>query len=98
MGAEEALAIGLVNRVVPSGTAREAAVAWAVELAALPQVCLRNDRRSAIDQWALSVPDALVHETRLGLASLRSGEALEGAARFADGAGRGGATAPAPGA
>jgi enoyl-CoA hydratase len=96
VGADEALAMGLVNRVVPPGSALEAAVAWAAEIAALPQVCLRNDRRSAIDQWGSSVPDALLHETRLGLQSLRSGEALEGAARFADGVGRGGATAAVP--
>jgi enoyl-CoA hydratase len=98
VGADEALSMGLVNRVAPSGTALEAAVAWATELAALPQVCLRNDRRSAIDQWSLSVPDALAHETRLGLDSLASGEALEGATRFATGAGRGGSTVPTPGA
>lgn len=94
VGADEALGMGLVNRVVPPGSALGAAVAWAAEIAALPQVCLRNDRRSAIDQWGRSVPDALLHETRLGLDSLRSGEALEGAARFAGGVGRGGATAP----
>jgi len=97
VGAEEALAMGLANRVVPTGTALEAATAWAAEIAALPQVCLRNDRRSAIDQWDLSVPEALLHETRLGLASLASGEALDGAGRFAAGAGRGGTTVTAPG-
>jgi enoyl-CoA hydratase len=92
VGADEALSMGLVNRVVPAGTALEAAIAWAAEIAALPQVCMRNDRRSAIDQWDLSVPEALLHETRLGIDSLRAGEALEGAARFAGGAGRGGST------
>jgi enoyl-CoA hydratase len=98
VGAEEALAIGLVSRVVAPGTALAAAVAWAHELAALHQVCLRNDRRSAIDQWSLPVDEALGHETRLGLASLASGEALEGAARFTGGAGRGGSTLAGPGA
>jgi enoyl-CoA hydratase len=98
VGADEALAMGLVNRVVPTGGALEAALAWAQELAALPQVCMRNDRRSAVDQWNLPVDEALTHETRLGLASLASGEALEGAARFAGGAGRGGATVADPGA
>ncbi len=92
VGADEALSIGLVNRVVPAGTALESAVAWAAEIAALPQVCMRNDRRSALDQWNLSVPDAILHETRLGIDSLHSGEALEGATRFASGAGRGGST------
>jgi enoyl-CoA hydratase len=92
VGADEAVSMGLVNRVVPAGTALESAVAWAAEIAALPQVCMRNDRRSALDQWNLPVPDALLHETRLGIDSLHSGEALEGATRFASGAGRGGST------
>jgi enoyl-CoA hydratase len=92
VGADEALTMGLVNRVVPAGSALEAAVSWATEIAALPQVCMRNDRRSALDQWNLSVPEALLHETRLGIDSLRSGEAVEGATRFSAGAGRGGST------
>jgi enoyl-CoA hydratase len=92
VGADEALSMGLANRVVPAGTALEVAVAWATEIAGLPQVCLRNDRRSALDQWNLSVPEALLHETQLGIDSLRSGEAVEGATRFAGGAGRGGST------
>ncbi len=98
VGADEALSMGLVNRVVPTGTALGAALEWAGELAALPQVCLRNDRRSAVEQWGLSVDEALRLETRLGLDSLASGEALEGASRFAGGAGRGGSTVPTPGA
>ncbi len=92
VGAEEALAIGLANRVVPDGTALEAAVALGLELAALPQTCLRNDRRSSLEQWGLSEADAMVAETRLGLDSLKSPDALSGAARFAAGAGRGGST------
>jgi enoyl-CoA hydratase len=96
VGADEALGMGLANRVVPTGTALASAVAWAAELAALPQVCMRNDRRSAIDQWDLSVPDALLAETRYGLDSLRSGEAVAGATRFVGGAGRGGATVAPP--
>ncbi len=92
VGADEALSMGLANRVVPTGTALGAAVAWASELAALPQVCLRNDRHSALAQWNLPVDEALSVETRYGLDSLSSGEALEGATRFAGGAGRGGTT------
>ena len=88
--------MGLANRVVPRGTALQAAVTWAEELAALPQVCMRNDRQSAIAQWHLPVADALLIETRLGLASLASGEALDGAARFTRGAGRGGSTVTGP--
>ncbi|WP_433614816.1 crotonase/enoyl-CoA hydratase family protein [Dactylosporangium sp. CA-139114] len=88
--AAEALRIGLADRVVPTGTAREAAEALAAGLAALPQECLRNDRRSLYDSIGRSVEEGLAIEHRLGVASLGSG-ALHGAARFAAGEGRGGA-------
>jgi enoyl-CoA hydratase len=88
VGAAEALTMGLVNRVVPAGTAFESAIALAGELAALPQGCLRSDRASLYEQWDLSLDDALAVETGHGLGVLRSGEAREGAARFADGSGR----------
>ena len=55
VGADEALGMGLVNRVVPSGTARAAAVALATEVAALPQGCLRSDRASLYAQWDRSL-------------------------------------------
>jgi enoyl-CoA hydratase len=93
VGADEALQIGLANRVVPEGTALAAAVGLAKELAALPQGCLRSDRKSAYEQWSLDLPAALRRETDLGLATVRSGETREGAARFAGGAGRHGAPA-----
>jgi enoyl-CoA hydratase len=92
VGAAEALAMGLVNRVVPPGTARDHAVALGHQLARLPQACLRNDRRSAVDQWGLTTVAAMVNETRLGLDSLASTDAADGAVRFAAGAGRGGST------
>ena len=88
--AAEALAIGLANRVVPKGEARAAAVTLAKQIAAFPQTCLRNDRRSALDQWSLNWDEATAHETRLGLTTLASGETTGGAARFAAGEGRGG--------
>ncbi len=90
VGAQEALAMGLVDRVVPDGRAREAAVQLAGELAALPQACMRNDRRSALGQWGLSAHDALRAETRLGLDSLASPEARAGALHFSAGQGRSG--------
>ena len=88
--AEEALAMGLVNRVVPSGTAREAAETLASEIAAFPQTCLRRDRASLLEQDGLSESDALDNELRHGLVSLES-DAVAGAARFVAGEGRHGA-------
>ena len=64
--APEALEIGLANRVVPPGQALAASVALAHELAALPQVCLRSDRLSALEQWGLSEEEAAVNEARRG--------------------------------
>ena len=88
VGGDEAVAMGLVNRLTPSGGALEAAAALAHELAALPQGCLRSDRRSAYEQWGAEFGDALRRETELGLEVIRSGETQAGAARFAAGAGR----------
>jgi enoyl-CoA hydratase len=88
VGAEEAWAMGLVNRVTEPGGALAAAVTLAHELAALPQVCLRHDRLSAIEQWDLGEAQATVNEIRHGLASIASGEAAAGATRFTGGAGR----------
>ena len=92
VGADEALGMGLVNRTCEPGTALATALELAEQLAALPQQCLRNDRRSAIDQWSLDGAEALRRETQLGLDSLASGDAVAGASRFAAGAGRGGAS------
>ncbi len=88
--AAEALAIGLVDRVVRPGSAREAAEALATELAALPQECLRNDRLSVLDQEGLPEAEAMARELEHGLRSLDA-DALAGARRFAEGAGRHGA-------
>ncbi|BAX91025.1 crotonase/enoyl-CoA hydratase family protein [Mycobacterium shigaense] len=89
--ADEALAMGLANRVVPKGHARRAAEELAAELAALPQQCLRSDRLSALQQWGLSESEAIDRE----FASIAkvAAEATEGAGRFAAGAGRHGAAA-----
>lgn len=85
---EEALRMGLANRLVETGTALVEATALAAEIAAFPQLCLRNDRRSSYEQWTRSLSDALREETLLGIEVLRSGESHEGAGRFARGAGR----------
>jgi enoyl-CoA hydratase len=90
VGATEALAIGLANRLAPRGESRSAAEALAGDIAAFPQGCLRADRRSALAQWSLPESDALRGEFAGGIEVLRSGEAAAGAARFVGGAGRGG--------
>ena len=89
VAADEALRIGLANRVVPTGTACQAAVALAHELALLPQLCLRHDRASMLEQWALPIDAAMHGEWDHGMVSLT--QAREGAARFAGGEGRHGA-------
>lgn len=91
---DEALRMGLVNRLVEPGAALAEALKLARELAALPQRCLRTDRRSALNQWDLPLVEALRAETEGGLDVIRSGETLAGARRFAEGAGRHGAPAP----
>ncbi|HEY2948719.1 MAG TPA: crotonase/enoyl-CoA hydratase family protein [Micromonosporaceae bacterium] len=90
--ATEAYQMGLVNRLVAPGEARAAAEEVAAEIADLPQACLRNDRRSALDQHGLSDDQAMAAELRLGLESLTA-NAAAGAARFAAGEGRHGAPA-----
>jgi enoyl-CoA hydratase len=88
VGGPEALSMGLVNRLAPHGEALRVAVSLAHELSSFPQVCMRNDRRSLLDQWGLSEHDALVNEARLGRSTIASGEPAEGARRFSAGVGR----------
>jgi enoyl-CoA hydratase len=90
VGAEEALAIGLANRVVPRGSARREAEALAHQLTRFPQICMRADRRSAYEQWDRPLDLALHGEWVRGIEAIRSGETLAGASRFAAGHGRGG--------
>ncbi|MDH5672171.1 MAG: crotonase/enoyl-CoA hydratase family protein [Myxococcales bacterium] len=85
---EEAQRMGLANRLCEPGQALERARALAEQLCAFPQRCMRSDRRSAYDQWDLSFEQAMLHETRLGLEVIRSGETRAGAGRFARGEGR----------
>jgi len=89
--AQEALAMGLANRVVPKGEALSAAIALARQISAFPQLCLRNDRLSALAQWSLDWDEAQAAEVRFGLETLATGSAVEGAKRFAGGEGRSGA-------
>jgi enoyl-CoA hydratase len=91
VGADEALAIGLANRVVPTGQARERAEELATDIAKFPQQCLRSDRMSAMRQWGMAEADALQVEFA-SIARVKD-EAVQGAGRFAAGAGRHGASA-----
>jgi enoyl-CoA hydratase len=85
---EEAARMGLANRISEPGHALEDATALAHELGRLPQVCLRNDRRSAHEQVDMSLDDALVNEYHLGMETLTSSEFTAGVARFVAGEGR----------
>jgi enoyl-CoA hydratase len=87
VGAEEALRIGLANRVVVTGEALAAAVELGKQLAALPQTCLRQDRLSALEQDGLDEAAAMANEFEHGMTSLADG-AVAGATRFSGGAGR----------
>jgi enoyl-CoA hydratase len=90
---DEAVRMGLVNRLVPPGQALETAVALAHELARLPQRCLRSDRLAAHEQWSLPYAEAWQNEFRHGMEVVQSGETQAGAQRFARGAGRHGSRA-----
>jgi enoyl-CoA hydratase len=79
---DEAVRMGLVNRLVPPGTARDHAVALAHQIAALPQGALRSDRQSAQEQWSLPIDAALLREYELGLESLATGELWSGLERY----------------
>ncbi|MGB1141267.1 MAG: crotonase/enoyl-CoA hydratase family protein [Halioglobus sp.] len=85
---EEALQIGLANRVVGDGQALDGALELAAQLSRFPQTCLRSDRLSAYEQWGMSLEDALGNEFRRGLEVIASNETVEGATRFASGKGR----------
>lgn len=86
--APEAESMGLVNKVVDDGLALTSAIDLARSIAAFPQVCLRGDRTSAKAQWSLTEREALMVEYDCGVATVRSGETISGAARFMSGEGR----------
>jgi enoyl-CoA hydratase len=85
---EEALRLGLANRLTEPGGALETARSLAHDLAAFPQTCLRNDRRSAYEQAGRTLDDAMANEYQLGLATLASEDFASGVARFVAGEGR----------
>jgi enoyl-CoA hydratase len=75
---EEAVRMGLANRLVPNGQARSAALALAGEIASKPQAALRSDRLSSYEQWTLPLDEALAREFRHGRATLETGELVGG--------------------
>jgi enoyl-CoA hydratase len=87
VGAEEALRMGLANRVVPPGRSLAAAQELARQLAAFPQTCMRHDRLSMLEQEGLGEQEALAVEYHHGVVSVTA-DTVAGATRFADGAGR----------
>ncbi len=93
VGAAEALAMGLVNRVSAPGQALAEALELAAALAAFPQTCLREDRLSLYGQEGQELTAAMAAEWEHGMRSL-SADSLAGASRFTMGEGRHGA-APA---
>jgi enoyl-CoA hydratase len=90
---DEALRMGLANRLTEPGGALAAAVSLAKELAALPQRCMRADRKSAYEQWDRPLDAALRNEYGHGISVVAHNDMLEGVARFVGGAGRHGRSA-----
>ena len=93
VSAAEAYQMGLVNRLVKNGDAREKAELLAQEIAALPQTCMRSDRASTLESMSLGFDDAIANEFMHGMATLSDPGVIEGVSRFRGGAGRGGSPA-----
>ncbi len=85
---DEALQMGLANRLAEPGLALGTAIELAQSLCAFPQRCMRADRLSAYEQWSLDWDAATRNEFRRGSEVVESGETVQGASRFAGGAGR----------
>jgi enoyl-CoA hydratase len=85
---EEALRMGLANRLVEPGQALAEARALADQLARFPQRCLRSDRLSSYEQWSLDLPGALANEYEHGLRTIRTRELVAGLERYASGSWR----------
>jgi enoyl-CoA hydratase len=82
---EEALRMGLANRIAPPGQALPAALELAKEIASKPQAALRSDRLSSYEQWSMSLDEALSNEYEHGMATLRTGELFSGLEDYASG-------------
>ncbi len=90
VGADEAIMMGLANRKAAKGEALVEAKLLAKQLCEFPQICMRHDRLSALEQWGMGYDQAMQNETVHGRHALKADEARTGAARFAAGRGRGG--------
>ena len=86
--AEEALMWGLADRVVDNGQSRIEAERLACEIAKFPQICMRNDRQSAYEQFGHNIEDAMANEFNFGLKTLEAGEFLKGSQAFNNGKGK----------
>src|SRR5262245_37714840 len=82
---EEALRMGLANRLVPAGRALSEAISLAREIASRPQAALRSDRLSSYEQWSMTLDEALGGEYRHGVATIGTGQLRGGLERYASG-------------
>jgi enoyl-CoA hydratase len=82
IGTAEAAAMGLVDRVVPDGTALDAAVELGEHIASFPWRCVLNDRRAVYDGLGLGLEAALANEDRLGRDTIFAEGFADGVARF----------------
>ena len=88
VGASEAFTWGLANYLVDEGKSRIEAEKLAKKICKFPQICMRNDRLSAYEQFGMDIESALKNEFEHGLKAIESGETFNGAQRFTDGQGR----------
>ena len=77
--------MGLINRIAPKGKSLDIATELAKQIASHPQCTMLGDRRSAYEQFDMSLSDALNNELSIGLDSLKSQEYLSGATAFEQG-------------
>lgn len=91
---DEALRMGLANRIVAKGRSLEHATGLAHEIAGRPQAALRSDRLASYEQWSLAVTGAITNEYEHGMATLRTGQIEEGLVRYQSGAWRSGTPRP----
>ncbi|MES9683145.1 crotonase/enoyl-CoA hydratase family protein [Gottfriedia acidiceleris] len=88
IGAEEALSMGLANRIVEVGTVKEEAEKLAAHIAQYPQLCMKNDRKAVYEGFDLDFEKAMQLEFTLGMTVVQSGESMKGAKHFVQGQGK----------